>query len=148
MLQHCVWGKPSTNLAGWGVSARAKVDAQDHSSTALEFDADNKDADLSLQMTASTGNEFNVQKIEATKGLDLDGARFTLNPRYNVESKEADVVVGFDNGNTNVQLTASADNQEVNIKHKLDQTNIELTASADSQDITIDHQSDNTNIKN
>jgi hypothetical protein len=98
-------------------------------------------------MTASTGNGFNVQRVEAIKVLALDGARVTLNPRYNVESQDADVVVGYDNANTNVQLTASADNQEVNIKHKLDNTNIELTASADSQEVTIDHQVDNTNIK-
>jgi hypothetical protein len=146
-LPRNVWGKASTNVAGWGVSARAEVDAQDRSSAALEFDADNEDADLSLRMTASTGNGFNVQSVEATKGLDLDGARVTLNPRYNVESSESDVVVGYDNGNTNVQLTASADSQEVNIKHKLDQTNIEVTASAGSQEITIDHQMDSTNIK-
>jgi hypothetical protein len=146
-LPRNIWGKASTNVAGWGVSARAEVDAQDRSSTALDFDADNEDADLSLRLTASTGDGFNVQRVEATKGMDLDGARVTLNPRYDMETQEADVVVGYDNGNTNVQLTASADNQEVNIKHKLDSTNIELTASADSQEVTIDHQMDNTNVK-
>jgi hypothetical protein len=146
-LPRNVWGKASTNVAGWGVSARAEVDAQDRSSTALEFDADNEDADLSLRLTASAGNGFNVRRVEATKGLDLDGARVTLNPRYDMETEEADVVLGYDNGNTNVKLTASADSQEVNIKHKLDNTNIELTASADSQEVIVDHQLDNTNIK-
>lgn len=146
-LPRNIWGKASTNVAGWGVSARAEVDAQDRSSTALDFDADNEDADLSLRLTASTGDGFNVQRVEATKGMDVDGARVTLNPRYDMETQEADVVVGYDNGNTNVQLTASADSQEVNIKHKLDSTNIELTASADSQEVTIDHQMDNTNVK-
>jgi hypothetical protein len=147
-LPRNVWGKTSINLSGWGISARAEVFAEDRSSAALEFDADNEAADLSLRMTASTGNGFNVQTVEATKGLDLDdGARFTLNPRYNVESKGADLVVSYDNDNTNAQLTASAGNQEVNIKHKLDNTYIELTASADNQEVTIDHQSHNTNIK-
>ena len=134
-------------MAGWGVSARADVDGQDRSNAAIEVDAGNDDADLSLHLTASTAGGFNVQKIEATKGLDLDGARVTINPRYDMESEEADVVVGYDNGSTNVALTASADSQEVNIKHSMDNTNIELTASAGSQEVTIDHQMDNTNVK-
>jgi len=146
-LPRNIWGKASTNVAGWGVSARADVDGQDRSSADLEIDADNKDADLSLRLTASAGGGFNVRRVEATKGLDLDGARVTINPRYDMEKEEADVVLGYDNGNTNVQLTASADKQEVNIKHKMDNTNIELTASADNQEVSIDHQMDSTNIK-
>mmetsp|Transcript_110578 Transcript_110578/g.309080 ORF Transcript_110578/g.309080 Transcript_110578/m.309080 type:complete len:308 (+) Transcript_110578:115-1038(+) len=146
-LPRNIWGKASTKVAGWGVSARADVDGQDRSSADLELDADNEDADLSLRLTASTGGGFNVRRVEATKGLDLDGARVTINPRYNMESEEADVVLGYDNGNTNVRLTASADNQEVNIKHKIDNTNLELTASADNQEVKIDHQMDNTNIR-
>mmetsp|Transcript_110577 Transcript_110577/g.309075 ORF Transcript_110577/g.309075 Transcript_110577/m.309075 type:complete len:308 (+) Transcript_110577:115-1038(+) len=146
-LPRNVWGKASTKAGGWGVSLRGEMDAQDRSSADLELDADNEDADLSLRLTASTGGGFNVRRVEATKGLDLDGARVTINPRYNMESEEADVVLGYDNGNTNVRLTASADNQEVNIKHKIDNTNLELTASADNQEVKIDHQMDNTNIR-
>lgn len=146
-LPRKIWGKARTDVAGWGVSARADIDGQDRSNAALEFDAENEDADLSLRLTASTGGGFNVRRVEATKGLDVNGARVTINPRYDVESEEADVVVGYENGNTNVRLTASADNQEVNIKHKLDNTDIELTASADNQEISVGHQMDNTNIR-
>jgi len=146
-LPRTFWGKASTNVAGWGVSARADVDGQDRSNADLSFDADNKDADLSLRLTASAGGGFNVRRVEATKGLDLDGARVTINPRYDMEAEAADVVLGYDNGNTNVRLTASADSQEVNVKHRMDSTNLELTASADNQEITVDHQMDRTNIK-
>jgi hypothetical protein len=146
-LPRTVWGKASTNVAGWGVSARAEVDGQDRSNAALELDADNEDADLSIRMTANAGGSFNVRRVEATKGLDVNGARVTINPRYDVESEEADVVLGYDNGSTNVKLTASADSQEVNVKHSMDNTNIELTASAANQEVTIDHQLDKTNLK-
>jgi hypothetical protein len=146
-LPRNIWGKASTRAGAWGVSARAEVDGQDRSSADLEFDADNEDADLSLRLTASTAGGFNVHRVEATKGLDLDGARVTLNPRYDVDNESADVVIGYDNGGTNVQLTASADSQEVRINHSMDNTNIGLTASADSQEVTIDHQMDNTNVK-
>lgn len=36
------FGKASSNVAGWGVSAHADVDGQDRWSAALEFDADMK----------------------------------------------------------------------------------------------------------
>jgi len=123
------------------------MDAQNRDSASLEFDADNEDSDLSLRLTASAGSGFNVRNVEVTKGLDMNGARLTINPRYNMESEEADVVLGYDNGDTTVKLTASVDNQEVNVKHKMDNTDIELTASAGNQEISIGHQVDNTNIR-
>lgn len=113
--------------------------------TNLEFDANNDDADLNIHVVASAGG--GMGRVEATKGMNMSGARVTLNPRYNVNTKEADVVVGWDNGDTNVKLAVSADSQEVNVKHRMDNTNIELTASQDSQSVTIDHQMDNTNVK-
>jgi hypothetical protein len=143
-LPRNIWGKASANVGGWGVSARAEKDMS-RDDTALEFDANNDDADLSLRVVASAGG--GVERVEATKGLDMNGARVTLNPRYNVANEEADVVVGWDSGDTNVRLTASADNQEVNVKHRIDNTNIELTASRDNQEVVIDHQMDNTNVK-
>ncbi|KAG7348167.1 hypothetical protein IV203_031584 [Nitzschia inconspicua] len=143
-LPRNIWGKASTNVAGWGVSARAERDMSSDD-TALEFDASNDDADLNIRVVASAGG--GVERVEATKGMNMNGARVTLNPRYNVGTEEADVVVGWDNGDTNVKLTASADSQEVNVKHRMDNTNIELNASQDSQSVTIDHQMDNTNIK-
>jgi hypothetical protein len=144
-LPRRVWGKASTNAGGWGVSARAERNLRESDDTNLEFDASNDDADLNIHVVASAGG--GVQRVEATKGLDMNGARVTLNPRYNLANEEADVVVGWDNGDTNVKLTASADSQEVNVKHRIDNTNIELTASADNQEVKIDHQMDNTKIK-
>jgi hypothetical protein len=123
------------------------MDAQDRSSTSIEINADNEDNDLSIRMVASAGDGFSVGSVEATKGLDLDGARVTINPRYNMETEDADVIVGYSNDSTDVTLTASADNQEVNIKHKMDATNFEVTATKDSQEVIIDHTMDNTNLK-
>merc|ERR1711935_767467 len=126
-------GKASTNVAGWGISAKA------------ERDMDNEDADLSVRMVASAGDGFSVNRVEATKGLDIDGARVTVNPRYDMGSEEADVVVSYDNGSTNVQLTASAESQEVSATHDMGDTVIGVTASADSQEITVRQQLDDNN---
>lgn len=143
-LPRNVWGRASTNVAGWGVSARAERDMS-ADNTSLEFDANNADADLNLRVVASAGG--GVERVEATKGLDLNGARVTINPRYDLASEAADVVVGWENGDTNVKLTASADNQEVNLKHRMDNTNVEITASRENQEVVVDHQMANTNVK-
>ena len=136
-LPRSIWGKASTDVSGWGVSARAEVDAQDLSSASVQVDADNQDADLSLKLTASAGNDFAVRSVEATKGLDVNGARVTVNPRYNLETEEADVVVKYNNGDTDVKLTASIDSQEVTVSQRLDDDNRVAPTVNSSGDISV-----------
>lgn len=118
-----VWGRARTDVAGWGVSARAEVDGLDFSNANVELDADNSDADLSVHLVASTGGAFNVRSIEATKGFDNNGARVTVTPRFNLEDDSRDVVINYNNDNTDVKLTASANNQEVTISQQIDGDN-------------------------
>jgi hypothetical protein len=74
-------------------------------------------------MVANAGNDFSIRSVEATKGFDANGARVTVTPRFNLESDQRDVVVNYNNDNTNVKLTASADGQEVTISQQLDKDN-------------------------
>lgn len=122
-LPRSIWGKARTDISGWGVSARAEVDGQDFSNANVELDADNEDADLSVHVVASAGNNFNVRSVEATKGFDNNGARVTVTPRFNLDDDSRDVVVNYNNDKTNVKLTASADNQEVTISQQIDGDN-------------------------
>jgi len=144
-LPRSIWGKASTNVSGWGVTARADVDCADYSTADIEVNADNEENDLSVKMLASTSGDFNVKSVEATKGLDLDGARLTVTPRFNMEDDSRDVVVNYNNGDTDVKLTASADSQEVEINHSTGDTDIKLTASADSQEVTVSQKIDDSN---
>jgi len=145
-LPRNIWGKLTTDVSGWGVSARAEVDAQARDSADIEIDATNADNDVSVSLTASASSGgFSVKTVEATKGIDSDDSRITVNPRYNMETEEADVVVTYDSGDTNIELTASTDAQTVIISQQMDDTNIELTASADAQSLTISQQVDDDN---
>ena len=136
-LPRRIWGTASTNVAGWGVTARAEKDVAGGGDTSIEIDANNDDADLSINAVASAGDGINFSKVSANKGLDLNGASLNINPRHDLESGDTDVVVSYDNGGTNVVLTASADSQEVTVDHTAGDTNIKLTASADDQEVTI-----------
>ena len=122
-LPRSIWGKASTDVSGWGVSARAEVEGVDFSRANLELDAENEKADMSLHMVANAGKDFNLRSVEATKGFDANGARVTVTPRFNIEDDDRDVVVNYNNDRTNVKLTASADNQEVTISQQIDDDN-------------------------
>ncbi|GKY95024.1 hypothetical protein MPSEU_000467000 [Mayamaea pseudoterrestris] len=122
-LPRSIWGKAQTDVSGWGVSARAELDGQDFTRANLELDAGNAASDLSVHMVANAGNDFTVRSVEATKGLDVNGARVTVTPRFDLEKDQRDVVVNYRNDNTHVKLTASADNQQVTISQQLDKDN-------------------------
>lgn len=144
-LPRKIWGKASTDVSGWGVTARADVNPQDMSGADVEINADNNKNDLSVNVVASAGNDFAVRSVEATKGLDANGARVTVTPRFNLVNDSRDVVVTYDNDTTDVKLTASADAQEVEVNHNMGDTDVSLTASADSQEVTISQQIDKNN---
>merc|ERR1712021_324207 len=93
-------------------------DAADMKSADLEIDAVN--GDTCVKILASTGEGFSVSKDEATQEFDSGDARITVNPRYNIATKEADVVLGYDKGDTNVELTASTDAQSVTLSQQVD----------------------------
>lgn len=122
-LPKSVWGKVSTDVSGWGVSARAETEGLNFDHANLEIDADNEKADLNVHVVASAGRQFNVRSVEATKGLDANGARVTVNPRYNLEDDTRDVVINYSADDTNIKLTASADNQEVSFSQQVDADN-------------------------
>lgn len=137
-LPRSIWGKANTDVAGWGVSARAEVEGTDFSNVNLDLDADNEDADLSLHLVASAGNQFSVRSIEATKGFDANGARVTVNPRFNVENDTRDVVINYNNDRTNVKLTASADSQELTLSQQVDSDNRIAPTIASNGDLSVE----------
>jgi hypothetical protein len=122
-LPRKLWGKASTDISGWGVSARADIDAQNLDSAELEIDANSKQNDLSVNMLASAGRDFNVRSVQATKGFDANGARVTVTPRLDIENDDRDVEINYTNDKTSVKLMASADNQEVTISQQVDGDN-------------------------
>jgi len=144
-LPKTIWGKASTNIDAWGVSVRGEFEGTDFSKAALEIDATNPDA-FDLHVDASAGDGFTVHKIEATKTIDSDGAELTINPRYNVETAEADVVVTYSKDGAEVELTASQDAQSVAISYDVnDDATIEVSASIEAQSATIAYQVDEDN---
>lgn len=122
-LPKTFWGKASKTFGAWGVSARAEVAAGDFGNAAVEINADNAGDDLSVKIDASAGSDFSVSKVELTKGFDSGDARVTVNPRFDVATKETDVVIGYSSGKTDVEIEASKGEQEVTVSQQLDADN-------------------------
>jgi hypothetical protein len=116
-----VWGKATTEISGWVASVRADMDASDIKAADLEIDAAN--GDTSIKILASTGEGFAAKSVEATQGFESNGASITVSPKYDLASESADVTIGYDKGDTNVELTASADAQSVTISQQIDDNN-------------------------
>jgi len=137
-LPRNVWGRARTEVSGWGVSARAEVDAQQRDNAEIELDAGNKDLDLNLRLTANAGNDFNVKTVEATKGFDRDGARITVRPRIDLQNDDRDVELNYNTDKTNVKLVASADNQELTISQQINDDNRVAPTINNRGDISVE----------
>lgn len=135
-LPRKIWGIASTDVGGWATSVRADVDPAEPDSADLEIDAVN--GDLSVKVIASAGKGFSVSSVEATQEFDSGDARVSVTPRYNVESEEADVVLGYDVGDTNIEVTASADAQSITISQQIDEDNRIAPTLASNGDISLE----------
>lgn len=139
-LPKSIWGKASKSFGAWSASVRGEVKGTDMESVGLKVTADNADDDISIKLTASAGSEFSVSNVEAMKGFDSDGARVTVNPRYNLVTEEGDVVIGYSNDKTDVTITASRDAQSVKISQQIDDDNrVAPTLSSDGA-ITLEYE--------
>lgn len=136
-LPKSVWGKASTSLNGWGVSARAEFEGTDFTKADVEVEASNADADLDITLTASAGDGFSVQTVSAVKGIDSDGARITVNPRYNVETEDSDVVLTYSKDGTDVEVSASQDEQSITLSRQVDDENRVAPTLASNGDVSV-----------
>jgi len=132
-----IWGKASTNVNGWGLSARAEFEGTDFTQAAVDIEASNDDLDLDINLQASAGDGFAVKTVSAVKGMDADGARITVNPRYNVETEESDVVINYSKDGTEISLTASQDAQSVTLSRQIDDDNRVAPTLNSSGDVSV-----------
>lgn len=139
-LPKSIWGKASRDVAGWRTSARAEMKDGVLDAADLELTADNEENDIGIKMFAQAGKGtgFSVSRVEATKGMDVDGARLTVNPRYNVEAEDGDVVVSYTKDKTEVEVTASKDEQTVMVSQQIDDDNRVSPSVSRNGDISLE----------
>lgn len=140
-LPRSIWGRMATSISGWGVSARADVDAQNLNAADIQVDAANEDLDLAVKLTAntSTKDSFNVRTVEVSKGIhNADGSRITVTPRFTLESDARDVVITYAKDKTDLTLTASVNHQEITIPQQLDTNNRIAPTISNDGDISVE----------
>lgn len=60
-----------------------------------------------------------MNKVEIEKGIDALGGRFSITPRYNIESSEADVSLGYESDDTTVIVDASQTSQKLTVSQQV-----------------------------
>lgn len=133
-----IWGKVSKSVRGWGLSARAEISGIDFRNTAIDVNAVYVENDLSLHLEASTGNGFNINKLEAIKSFDIDGSRVTVNPRYNINEDEADIVLAYNTDETGIEVTVSQNEQSATLSHRLNNDNRITPTITSNGDISLE----------
>lgn len=157
-LPKTIWGKVKTQVSGWGIAAKAKIQGTDYSNPRFIVDADNEELDLSVSFTAgayglgrasssssskgksssSHSQPFALHTVQATKGFDSNGARVTVTPRYNFDTDFKDVVVNYENEATSVKLVASATAQEVTFSQQVDEDNRISPTLSSKGDVSVE----------
>jgi len=124
-LPRNVWGKMSRKFGQWGVSAHAKVNADAMKNANIELTAGSKNSDASAKVMGSAGRDgISLSNVEVTKGFDINGTHYiAFTPRFNVASRECDVLVKFDKDKTNIDVVASRTSQTICISRQIDENN-------------------------
>jgi len=98
----------------------------------FEIDGEDDENDIKMRVIGRAGmtspssllSESTVGHVEFTKGFENNGNRVTVNPRYNVDYRHADVVVTYDADDTLIKVTASRHDQVVTISQKINDENM------------------------
>lgn len=133
-----IWGKISSQVGAWGVSAKADFKGIDYSKADVTIGAANDEEGLSITAKGSCSSDGIVlNKIEAKKSMEQDGANISVNPSYDVQSEEATVVVSYEKDGTSVEVEASNNAQTVTLSRQLDDENRVTPMINSSGDVSI-----------
>ena len=89
----------------------------------VELEGDYGEEDINVKIFGSAGKEMSVSRVEATKGFESGDARVTVNPRYDLDRDDGDVILGWAKDKTEVEMIADRDNQSIKISQQLDDDN-------------------------
>jgi hypothetical protein len=117
-----------TRAGGWTLSSKAVASLDGSNSVGFNVAADHDEWDTSIEVASSRGS----QKVQLCKGFEALGGRFSVNPRYNIQSSNADVALGYDTGSTAVTIEASQSKQKLTLSQELPKGNL-LTPSITSR---------------
>ena len=122
-----IWGKIwSPSFCGWVTSARAEAKKGKLDQPKVELQLTSADKDLSMKLFAAAGKRhgFRLNRLEATKCFDYsNGSRLTVNPRYNIDSDDGEVVIGYAMEDIAVEVTTSKENSSVKVSQRIDEFN-------------------------
>jgi hypothetical protein len=127
-LPKTIWGKVKKQVGNWTVSSETTSALDGSNSVSFNVGVDNSDWDTYLKLDSSDGS----QTVQVSKGFGGLGGRFSINPSYNIQSSDADVILGYDTDGTSVTIEASPSDQKLTIAQQITEDH-QLTPSITSK---------------
>ena len=76
--------------------------------------------------------------MEILKGLTVNSAKVSVNPRFNLLTSKPDVILTYNKGNTGVKLQASSNTQKVTVSQTVSENSIVSPTVSSSGAISVD----------
>mmetsp|Transcript_5502 Transcript_5502/g.10477 ORF Transcript_5502/g.10477 Transcript_5502/m.10477 type:complete len:273 (-) Transcript_5502:2436-3254(-) len=136
-LPKSIWGKMRRQAGGWTVSTKAVASLDGSNTVGLNVAADHDEWDTSIEISSTSNSSRGSQRVQVCKGFEVLGGRLSVNPRYNIQSSNGDVILGYDTGSTAVTIEASPSKQTLMLSQELPRGNLIAPSVTSNGDFAV-----------
>lgn len=140
-----IWGKVKRSVAGWDLQAKLDTDSDRFRQVDIDVEAEGGPTDCKLRAQGSVDTSAQtgeLREVGLSQSFDAPGGNMAVSPSYNLASKKADVVLAYENQDTDTTVTIAADmdSQRVTVSQRIDDDN-EISPSITSDgDIELQYK--------
>uniref|UniRef100_A0A7S0GJD3 Uncharacterized protein n=1 Tax=Proboscia inermis TaxID=420281 RepID=A0A7S0GJD3_9STRA len=124
-----LWGQIKSEVSGWNVKTRAQYSEGEYDYSTgkgayVTVEGTNEEDDTFVWGSGTVSTDgASPLKVGAKKIFDTENGKFMVAPRFAFKEEKATVVLGYEKDDTKVFVTATQDDQDVKISHKIDDDN-------------------------
>lgn len=140
-----IWGKVKRSVAGWNVQAKLDTASNQFRRVDIDVEAEGGPTDCKLRAQGSvdtSAQSGEVREVGLTQSFEAPGGNMAVSPSYNLASRKGDVVVAYENIDTDTTVTIAADmdKQRLTVSQRIDEDN-EISPSITSDgDIEVQYK--------
>lgn len=144
-LPFSVWGSLKKPVRGWNL--KAKVDTVSENLNSVDFVVQAEGGPTSLLLRASGNVDAKsktgkVTEVGLTQAFTAPGGDLSLSPRFNLDSRKADVRVeyGIDDDATHITVDADMDRQKVTVARRINAGNLVAPSITSDGDVELEYR--------
>jgi len=123
-----IWGKLKRSVAGWDLQAKLDTASDHFRRVDIDVEADGGPTDVKLRAKGSVDTAAQtgeLREVGLSQSFDAPGGEVALSPSYNLADKKADIVLAYENKDTDTVITIAADmdSQRVTVNQRINEDN-------------------------